>query len=72
MFLNIWLHRFIVFVLCTGLLILTSGPNYLVFAQNADDIDIEQGLIEARNFIDLAGEALDSLPRALLILNQFC
>ncbi len=63
MFLNIWLHRFIVVVLCTGLLVLTSGPRYLVFAQNTDDINIDQALAEARNFVNLAGEALDSLPR---------
>ena len=62
MFLNICLHRFIVVVLCTGLLVLTSGSRYLVFAQNAD-IDIDQALVEARNFVDLAEEALDNIPR---------
>ncbi len=63
MVLNIWLHRFIVVVLCAGLLVLTSGPRYLVFAQNADKIDIDQALVEARNFVSLAEEALDSIPR---------
>ena len=67
MFLNIWLHRLIVVVLCTGLLVLTSGPSYLVFAQSSS---YEAALAKLDGYMSLLEQLKDSLDRTQFDLNE--